>query len=201
LRKLERVYRALVQAGLKRTAIVRQQDLSKECRVSLGMVNKVVSGLEAAQAVEATRQGVRILSPGRILNLWATERRIHEDVWRSFRLDGLGEADLPGKTLLTAFSGWSLLSGRKPAEYYNLHFYVFDKEPFESWLSYREASIRKTNPNVFVLYAEDEHLQETSTRGIVSVPQLFVDLYAIDGPEAAPFLRDIVQTYPALALY
>ncbi|HLE64588.1 MAG TPA: hypothetical protein VI816_00510, partial [Candidatus Bathyarchaeia archaeon] len=62
MRKLERVYRALVQAGLKRTAIVRQQDLSKECRVSLGMVNKVVSGLEAAQAVEATRQGVRILS-------------------------------------------------------------------------------------------------------------------------------------------
>jgi len=201
LLKLERVYRALVQMSLNQKATLPQQDLAKDCRVSLGMVNKVVSRLEAMQAVEATRQGVRVLSPGRILNLWATERRISGDVWRSFRLDGVKESDLPGKTLLTAFSGWSVFTKRRPAEYYSLYFYVLDKEAFEEWLSFREGSLRRTNPNVFALYAEDEHLSETSTRGIVPVPQIFVDLYSVDGPEASPFLRDIAQTYPVLALY
>ena len=91
---------------------MRQKELAFKCHLSLGLVNKTVGKLEKAMAVEATRRGVRILSPARLLNLWAAERNVEGDIWQSFRLDPLSEVeqDLPRDTLITAFSAWSLLS-------------------------------------------------------------------------------------------
>jgi hypothetical protein len=60
-------------------------------------------------------------------------------------------------------------------------------------------TIRKTNPNVFALHVEDPHLLRTSKNGIAPIPQIYVDIYSIGGPEAATFLRDITQTYPELS--
>jgi hypothetical protein len=203
LRKLERIYRELLLSSLREVSLVRQEDISSECAVSLGLVNKTVRKLEEAMAVEATRKGVRVLSPARLLNLWAAERDLGGDVWRSFRLDPVEEVekDLPGNVLVTGFSGWVSVSGRRPAEYDRLYFYVKDVESFESWFSFRENKARKVNPNVFVLHADDEHLVRSSEKGVVCVPQLYVDTYSADGPEASPFLRDIALVYPSLSLW
>lgn len=201
--KFERVYRELLLNSLNEISLVRQKDVASRCSVSLGLVNKTVKKLEVAMAVEATRMGVRILSPARLLNLWAAERSIGTDFWRSFRLDPVGEVekDLPPNTLFSGFSAWVLLSGRRPAEYHRLYFYVTKKEDFDFWLRYRREKIRKTNPNVFALYTDDEHLVRSSKRGVVCVPQIYVDIYSINGPEASPFLRDIVKTHPSLSLW
>jgi len=203
LRKFERIYRELLLSGLREVSLVRQEDISSECAVSLGLVNKTVRKLEEAMAVEATRKGVRVLSPARLLNLWAAERDLGGDVWRSFRLDPVEEVekDLPGNVLVTGFSGWVSVSGRRPAEYDRLYFYVKDVESFESWFGFRKNRVRKVNPNVFVLHADDEHLIRSSEKGVVCVPQLYVDTYSADGPEASPFLRDIALVYPSLSLW
>jgi len=203
MRKFERLYRELLLSSLNRFSIVHQKDLASKCHLSLGLVNKTVKKLEKAMAVEATRKGVRILSPARLLNLWAAERNVGGDVWQSFRLDPLSEVEqgLPRDTLITAFSAWSLLSGRRLAEYYRLYFYVTNKESFNFWLSFRKEKIRKTNPNVFALYVDDEHLLQSSEKGVVCVPQIYVDTYSVNGPEAPPFLRDIIQTFPDLSLW
>lgn len=198
--KTERIYRELLLRALSKDSMAKQEDLASRCQVSLGLVNKTARKLEAARAVEATRRGLRILSPGRILNLWSTERRLSADIVRTFRLDPIGdvERELPRNSLLTAFSAWRALTGRRPAEYSSLHFYVEDEEEFERWFKFRERRARRTNPNVFVLRADDPHLVITSQRGIAPVPQIYVDIYAIGGPEAAPYLRDIVQAHPEL---
>ena len=203
MRKFERIYRELLLSGLREVSLVRQEDISSECAVSLGLVNKTVRKLEEAMAVEATRKGVRVLSPARLLNLWAAERDLGGDVWRSFRLDPVEEVekDLPGNVLVTGFSGWVSVSGRRPAEYDRLYFYVKDVESFESWFGFRKNRVRKVNPNVFVLHADDEHLIRSSEKGVVCVPQLYVDTYSADGPEASPFLRDIALVYPSLSLW
>lgn len=203
MRKLERIYRELLLSSLREVSLIRQEDISSECAVSLGLVSKTVRKLEEAMAVEATRKGVRVLSPARLLNLWAAERDLGGDVWRSFRLDPVEEVekDLPGNVLVTGFSGWVSVSGRRPAEYGRLYFYVKDVESFESWFSFRENKARKVNPNVFVLHADDEHLVRSSEKGAVCVPQLYVDTYSADGPEASPFLRDIALVYPSLSLW
>ena len=91
--KFERVYRELLLCSLREVGLVRQEDIASECGVSLGLVNKTVKKLEVAMAVEATRSGVRVLSPARLLNLWAAERDLGKDVWRSFRLDPVAEAE------------------------------------------------------------------------------------------------------------
>jgi len=182
---------------------VHQEDIASKCGVSLGLVNKTVKKLMAAMAVDATRGGVRMLSPARVLNLWAAERDLNGDVWRSFRLDPVAEVEknLPRDALVTAFSAWFRLSGRKPAEYDRVYFYVVDKENFNWWLGFRKGKIRGVNPNVFALYVDDEHLFQSSIKGVVCVPQAYVDIYSINGPEASPFLRDIATAYPSLSLW
>jgi len=203
MRKFERIYRELILSSFQKVSLVHQEDIAKKCGVSLGLVNKTVKKLELAMVAEATRNGVRVLSPARLLNLWAAERNLREDVWQSFRLDPFAEVekDLPRDTLLTAFSGWFRISGRKPADYDWVYFYVTSKESFDLWLNFRRGKTRKTNPNVFVLYVEDEHLTRSSEKGIVCVPQVYVDIYSINGLEASPFLRDIAKTYPSLSIW
>jgi hypothetical protein len=203
LRKFERIYRQLLLCSLREVSLVRQEDVASECEVSLGLVNKTVRKLEGAMAVEATRRGVRVLSPARLLNLWAAERDLGKDVWQSFRLDPVAEVekDLPGDVVTTGFSGWCSFSGRRPAEYGRLYFYVTDMENFESWFGFKKSRVRRVNPNVFVLCVDDEHLVRSSEKGVVCVPQVYVDIYSADGPEASPFLRDIALVYPSLSLW
>ena len=69
MRRFERVYRELLLSSLREVSLARQEDIASECAVSLGLVNKTVRKLEVAMAVEATRRGVRVLSPARLLNL------------------------------------------------------------------------------------------------------------------------------------
>ncbi len=201
--RFERIYRELLLSSLRQESLVSQEDIASKCVVSLGLVNKTVKKLEAALSVEATRNGVRVLSPARLVNLWAAERDLSKDVWQQFRLDPITEVEksLSADTLLTAFSAWFITSGRKPAEYDRVYFYVTNKDSFDMWLSTREKKIRKTNPNVFALHVDDEHLIRSSEKGVVCVPQIYVDIYSINGPEAAPFLRDIVTTHPSLSLW
>lgn len=198
--KTERIYRELLLRALSGDSAVKQEELARRCQVSLGLANKTVKKLEGARAVEATRQGVRVLSPARILNLWATERRLERDIVSAFRIDPLeDERNLPRTATITAFSAWCSISGRRPAEYSRLYFYVWDREEFERWLGFRRSKVRKTNPNMFALHVDDPHLLLTSKRGMAPVPQIYVDIYAIGGPEAAPYLRDIVQTHKELS--
>jgi hypothetical protein len=201
--KFERVYRELLLCSLREVRLVRQEDLASVCGVSLGLVSKTVRKLEAALAVEATRRGVRVLSPARLLNLWAAERDVGGDVWRSFRLDPVSEVEgrLPRDVLVTGFSGWVGVSGRRPAEYDRLYFYVRDMESYELWFGFRKGRVRRVNPNVFVLRVDDEHLFRSSEKGFACVPQIYVDIYSVDGPEASPFLRDIAFVHPSLSLW
>jgi hypothetical protein len=203
MRKFEKVYRELLVCSLHEYSFVHQEDIASRCKVSIGLVNKTVQKLEAAMAVEATRRGVRVLSPARLLNLWAAERDLRRDVWQMFRLDPVAdvEKNLPNDVLVTAFSGWFTVSGRKPSEYDRLYFYVTSKDSFNRWLSFRKAKVRRTNPNIFALYVDDEHLAHSSTNGVVCIPQIYVDIYSANGPEASSFLRDIASTYPSLSLW
>ena len=119
--KTERIYRELLLRSLAGASRVKQEELVGRCQVSLGLVNKTIKKLETARAAEATRQGVRILSPARILNLWSTERKLSSNIIRAFRLDPVEDAErkLPRTSILTAFSAWYALirntAGRLPS--------------------------------------------------------------------------------------
>ena len=203
MRKFEAVYREILLASMRGQSAVAQKLVAEATGVSIGMTNKVVRKLERASCVEAGPRGLRVLSPGRILNLWATERRLQGEVWRSFHMDDLAsvERDLPPDVILTAFSGWATHAKRRPADYGRVHFYITDKAHFESWMKFRREKVRRTNPNIFALEAHDPHLIRTSSHGVACVPQIYVDIYAANGPEAQPFLRDITATFPSLALW
>jgi len=203
LRKFEAVYREILLASMRGQDSVQQKVVAEVTGVSIGMTNKVVRKLEQASCVEAGPRGLRLLSPGRMLNLWATERRLQGEVWRSFRMDDpmTLHTNLSREVILTAFSGWAVLAKRRPADYSRIHFYVTDKTGFDAWMRFRRDKIRKTNPNIFALDVHDPHLIRTSSGGVACVPQLYVDTYSVDGPEAQPFLKDIIASFPSLGLW
>lgn len=202
MRRSEAVYREILLLSMRGTDRVPQKSVAKAARVSTGLTNKVVRKLEEASAVEAGRYGLRILAPGRVLNLWAAERRLAGDIWRSFRIDDLkgAERTLPASLILTGFPAWVKLTGRRPAEYGRIHFYVTNRPAFDQWIKFRGNKIRKTNPNMFALSVDDPHLISTSTQGLACIPQVYVDIYAADGPECQPFLRDMINSFPNLAV-
>ena len=109
--------------------------------------------------------------------------------------------NLPRDVILTAFSGWAAQAKRRPADYSRIHFYVTDRTGFDAWMRFRRDKIRKTNPNIFALDVHDPHLIRMSSRGVACVPQLYVDTYSVDGPEAQPFLKDIIASFPSLGLW
>ena len=203
MRKFEAVYREILLTSMRGQDTVQQKLVAEATGVSIGMTNKVVRKLEQAWCVEAGPRGLRVLSPGRILNLWATERRLQGEVWRPFRIDDLAsvERDLPPDVILTAFSGWAARAGSRPADYSRVHLYVTDKAHFESWMKLRRDKIRGTNPNIIALDTNDRHLVKTSSRGVACAPQIYVDIYSADGPEAQPFLKDITASFPSLGLW
>ncbi|MEM3402225.1 MAG: hypothetical protein QW179_00590 [Candidatus Hadarchaeales archaeon] len=200
--KTERIYRELLLRSLAGISRTKQGEIASRCQVSLGLVNKTVKKLEEISAAEATRKGVRVLSPARLLNLWATERRLAREIVSAFRIDPLpDERNIPRSATLTAFSAWAAIAKRRPAEYSRIYFYIWDRAEFERWLEFRKSKIRKTNPNIFALQADDPHLLQTSEKGIAPVPQIYVDIYSIDGPEAPPYLQDMIKAYPELGLW
>jgi len=201
--KFESIYRQLLLSSMMGTDRVTQEELARRCNVSLGLVNKTIRKLSLTLAVEATSQGVRVLSPGRVLNLWATERNVDKDLLDSFRLDDLRETErsLPSGVVMTAFSAWKSLSGKAPAEYDRLYFYVIDQARFKDWVRFREPQRRSTNPNIFALITGDKHLTETAVNSVACVPQVYVDIYSVDGPPATPYLRDIIESYPQFSIW
>lgn len=201
MRKTERVYREIILNSLGGNDTILQRDLASRCRVSIGLVNKVIHKLEAARSVEATPRGVRILSPARVLNLWAAQRTISQDIADSFRFDPLSQLarELKPSFIVTGCHAWAILQRSRPAEYSEIYFYIGARSEYRSWRARRR--IRKTNPNVFALKHDDPHLLQASSKGVAPVPQIYVDIYSAGGPWAAPFLKDIVEKYPSLEMW
>jgi len=201
LKKTERVYREIVLNSLGGRDTVLQRDLASRCGVSIGLVNKVVRKLELARSLEATPRGVRILSPARVLNLWAAQRLISQDIVDSFRFDPISKlaTELMPSFIVTGCHAWSILQRSRPAEYSDIYFYTGARREYSSWRARRR--IRKTNPNVFALKHDDPHLLQTSSKGLAPVPQIYVDIYSAGGPWAAPFLKDIAEKFPSLGMW
>lgn len=197
--KIERIYREILIGVIERKEKFYQNGLSKECEVSIGLVNKTIKSLEKIGAIQRLTRGFTIIDPSKIILQWAAKRKIREEIDESYLIKKPVteiEKTLPGCVIFTAYSGWRLLTDRVPADYREVIVYVpkKEKEMISLWLKSNKPS--KGPKNLSIIYTSDNHLIEKSEDNIAPVPQIFVDLYSLASPSSKYFLKDILELHP-----
>ena len=181
--KQEAVIREILCQFLYNNDIIEQQQISQSLNVSIGLVNKVISRLQGMGAVSKTGRRYSVTSFRKILMFWASVRNLQRDILYSTRVLGSVreiERDLPDGSILTAYTAFNYRFNEAPADYSEIWVYVQD----QMILEFKNRFPLNTLPsNLFILNG-DKFLEENSKRyssglNIVSIPQLYVDLWNI----------------------
>ena len=181
--KQEAVIREILCQFLYNNDIIDQQQISQSLNVSIGLVNKVISRLQGMGAVSKTGRRYSVTSFRKILMFWASLRNSQRDILFSTRVLGSVreiERDLPDGSILTAYTAFNYRFNEAPADYSEIWVYVQDKMIFE----FKNRFPFNTLPSNLFILKGDKLLEENSKRyssglNIVSIPQLYVDLWNI----------------------
>ena len=181
--KQEAVIREILCQFLYNNDIIDQQQISQSLNVSIGLVNKVISRLQGMGAVSKTGRRYSVTSFRKILMFWASLRNLQRDILYSTRVLGSVreiERDLPDGSILTAYTAFNYRFNEAPADYSEIWVYVQDKMIFE----FKNRFPFNTLPSNLFILKGDKLLEENSKRyssglNIVSIPQLYVDLWNI----------------------
>ena len=198
MKKIERIYREILINVLNNKISFTQSEISKNCEVALGHVNKVIRGLQKKGALQIMQRNFKIIDASRILLQWCILRKI-KDESKAFSIDTSLEdleKTILGVAIFTAFSGWKFLKKRIPADYREIYVYVNEKDRkmFEVWLN--KQKINKNNlPNLYVIYSNDGHLFKNSNKNIAPIPQIIVDTYSISNLSSKYFFSDMIKEY------
>ena len=198
MKKLERIYREILIKILIKKFSFTQLEISKNCNVALGHVNKITRELEKIGALQIMQRNFKIIDPSRILMQWAVTRKIKNEA-QPFSIDSSIEdleKIIPGMALFTAFSAWKFLKKRVPIDYREVYIYVNekDKKMFELWINKQKINNNKL-PNLYVTYSRDDHLFKNSKKNIVPAPQIIVDTYSISNISSKYFFSDMMKEY------
>ncbi len=193
----ERIYREILIGVLSKRRSFTQLELSKTCDVSLGLVNKAIKELKEIGAVDVGLRQFRVIDPSKILLNWAAKRNLKKDISASYNINmPITELEKEMPFILTAYSGWRLLSKSVPFDYNEVYCYVPSKESRLLGLWLKDKKIGKGRENIFVIYTDDNHLIKNSQKKIAPLPQIFVDIYSLAGLASKYFISDILEKYP-----
>lgn len=197
MKQLEKIYREILIGVLEKRKKFTQKEISKNCGVSIGLVNKTTKKLSEAGAIDIHRRFFRVIDPSKILFDWAVKRNIKNDISEKYCINKPVtdiEKSLP--FIFTAYSAWRLLTKSVPFDYREIYIYVPEekKNLFELWL--KDKPIVKKPENLFIIYTNDKHLIRNSKKNIAPIPQLFVDIYSLGGLPGKYFIKDILGKYP-----
>jgi hypothetical protein len=203
MKKEEKILREILMGTMEKRERFYQKEISKTCKVSIGLVNKVINKLEGQGSLQRKTKGFSVIDPNKILMYWSTKRNLNGEVSEKHYIKKSVteiEKTLPNCVIFTAYSGWKLLTERTPADYREIYVYVpiEKKELMQVWLKENKPS--KGPENLFVIYTDDEHLIKNSRKNIAPVPQIFVDVYSLTGISGKYFLKDMMEVYPVFEL-
>ncbi len=170
-----------------------QAEIAESCAVSLDLVNQVVTRLGEFGGVRILTKGVYIVNPKKILLYWATRRNLRKDIVYSTRCHESPqkvESRLSADFIFTCYSGYRLKFGSSPP--YD-EVYAYGKPEAARALFPESAGKR---PNLFII-REDEHLRKRSRNGIVTLAQMYVDLWQLGTPAADEILAAVEKKLDA----
>jgi hypothetical protein len=186
--KIGRVYREILYNFFeKEKNRFTQKDLSKECKISLSTVNYAIKPLEKIGAIEKKTFGFNVINARKILNFWATIRKLDRDiVYKNFINEKIEriESLIPARCVFTAYTAFKLKFKEVPSDYGEVIVYG-KKEDFEE----RFGLGTEDKKNLIVLDL-DEHLLKFK---IAPIAQIYVDLWNLDTWYANEFLKKLEE--------
>jgi len=203
MKKEEKILREILIGTMEKRERFYQKEISKICKVSIGLVNKVINKLEGQGSLQRKTKGFSVIDPNKILMYWSTKRNLNGEVSEKYYIKKSVteiEKTLPNCVIFTTYSGWKLLTERTPADYREIYVYVpiEKKELMRVWLKENKPS--KGPENLFIIYTDDEHLIKNSKKNIAPIPQIFVDIYSLAGISSKYFLKDMMEVYSIFEL-
>lgn len=182
--KKERIFREILE-NFKKKKIFFQNELSKNCNISIGLVNKTIKTLEQLGCIQIKQRGFIIINPKKILLYWASIRNLNKDIiYQTFSDKSIIEIEksMP-QGIFTAYSGFKYKFKNIPSDYSEVFIYA-DKEGIE-----KRFPKNNKKPNIFVLKS-DEHLKKFKQ---IPLSQLYVDLWNINTWYAQEFLKSLEE--------
>ena len=182
MKKIELVYREILESASRKQFKITQADLAKGLRISLSTVNHALKPLISMNSISVGQRSLEILDSKKILYYWASIRNLGKATIYMTRADKPVkkiEAEMP-PVEFTAYTAYKFIFKDVPADYSEVYVYA-EAQSFEE-IKKRFPPSKKI-PNLFVLKKDFE--------GKITLPQLFVDLWQLKEWYAKDFLIEL----------
>jgi len=187
MKKTERVYREILFNAIeKNSKNMTQASIAKTLKISLSTVNLAIKPLVRMNAVQINTRSFDVIDAKKIIYCWASMRNIEKDIIYKTRVEQPVkniEAELPGNTILGAYSGYKFRFNDVPADYSEVYAYADSIEEIK-----KRFPANNKNPNLFVI-RKDEEMDRYGTN--CTAAQLFVDLWNLKEWYAKEFLNEL----------
>ena len=189
--KKEQIWREILNDCFqKKQYVFTQKELASRLGFSLSTVNNAMALPKRAGAIEITGRNFRVRDREKFLLLWASNRKLENDIIYRTKVDNSSAAGIEGLMppgiIFGAFSAFVRQYNLAPADYADV--YVYADENFLPEIIRRFPSAASDSPNLAVLSADPR----LKVFGQLTPPaQTFVDLWNLRQWYAKDFLESL----------
>ena len=175
MKKIENVYKeVLFQVLENQNNKMSQLELSKKLGISLSTVNFAIKKLEKINSIKINKMNFVVISPMRILYLWASDRNLEKDIIFKANINmSVREIERNLSNVIYAgYSSYKLKFNDIPADYSEVYVYADEKQLEEIKKRFKGFIKDSNNPNFFVLKKSNKDLYFLSIylyTGIISI--------------------------------
>jgi len=189
MKRVERVYCEILENIIQdKKNRFTQKQLSKDCQVSIGIVNYALKPLEQMGVIEKKRRSFTVINPRKLLLYWASVRNLRNEIIYSINFDEnirKIEQMMP-PCVFTAYSAYKFRFRDTPADYGEVYVYCDLDE-----VKKRFQLGKKTLPfNIFIL-KPDTYIEKRSKKSIAPTSLIYVDLWNLNTWYANEFIKEL----------
>ena len=186
MKRIERTYCEILIHALQDQKRMTQQQLAKDCNVSIGIVHYALKPLHQMGIIEKKQRSFLLLNPKKLLIYWASMRNLTTNiVYTTFSSEQTQkiEQTMP-PCIFTAYSGYKHTFNGAPADYREVYIYA---DPIQ--IKKRFPPSPSPLHNIFVL-ENDPYIIKRSNHSIAPPPLIYADLWNLNTWYANEFIQD-----------
>ena len=189
--KKEIIWRYLLDQAISHNKFQFQQnEIGNKFGYSLSTVFNALKALRQTGAIKVTGRYFLVENAQKLLNIWATNRRIDTDIIYKTRVNEPVkqiESQIPPHSIYGAYSAYLRKFGDAPADYDKVYIYLTDSQLEEFKSRFPE---KNGEANLFAVRADEEFIK-LSRNGIAPIVQTYVDIWNLSDWYAKDFLNEL----------
>ena len=189
MKRVERVYCEILENIIQdKKHTFTQKQLSKDCQVSIGIVNYALKPLEQMGIIEKKQRSFLVINPKKLLLYWSSIRNLKNEIIYSIYSNKSIRAieHMMPPCVFTAYSAYKFRFNDAPADYGEIYAYCNPNE-----IKKRFQPNKKTlSPNIFIL-RPDPYIEKRSKKSIAPTSLIYADLWNLNTWYANEFIKEL----------